>query len=100
MKVVAAITSYRILVEMSTDELQWATTWKGNAYGPRELQELKVGVDVDIKKEFQQAKALLDTFRGIAPALRDSAGRLQRLASEVEIHEPDASLLAPKGGAA
>ena len=99
MKIIGASGKCAILIEISPEELAIVTNWR-NPFTPRweaHLQDLGPRT-IDLAKEFGQARELLDSFRGIAPALKQSAARLEKLASEVEIHEPDVSLLPKKEG--
>lgn len=96
MKILAATRSDKLLVEMSTEELNEVTNWKGPWNGSQYIENLQVGGVVDLKREFRDAKELLTSFRGIAPALVQSAKRLENLAAQVELHEPDVSLLPKK----
>lgn len=97
MRIIGASGTESILVEISPEELATVTNWR-NPFSPRweaHLQNLGPR-RIDLAKEFKEARDLLDSFRGVAPALKQSAARLERLASEVELHEPDASLLPKK----
>ena len=102
MKILAATNKYELLVTMTPRELATITGWRNpnRIADDLDLYSLgdREGKALDLCKEFSDAKALLDSCRGIAPALRQSAKRLERLASQVEIHEPDHSLL-PKADA-
>jgi len=92
MKVVAATGRESLLVEMSVEELKRVTNWKNDSYYLA-LSDFRPGVQVDLVKEFNEAYSLLQSFRGIAPSLRQSAKRLENLALSVEVHEPDSSRL-------
>ena len=93
MKIVAAISPSRMLVEISCEELSLLTEWRGgNAWKAVSTDAIEAGKSYDLVKEFQHAKALLESFRGIAPNLRNASERIARMASEIEGHEPDESL--------
>lgn len=102
MKVIAVTSRWSLLVSMTPNELSTITEWR-NPNRDRDVLDLSDiggydGKSFVVTKEFEDARNLLNSFRGIAPALRQSAGRLERLADEVEIHEPDVSLLPKKEG--
>ena len=99
MRIIGASGKSAILIEISPEELAIVTNWR-NPFAPRweaHLQDLGPRT-IDLAKEFGQARELLDSFRGIAPGLLQSAKRLERLADEVALHEPDVSLLPKKEG--
>lgn len=90
MKVVGAINPYRVLVEMSNEELSTVTKWNaGSQWKGLDLSRLSAGEEFDLAKEFRYARDLLDSFRGIAPGLESAAARIQKLADEMRSHEPD-----------
>ena len=102
MKIIAVTSRWTLLVSMTPNELSTITEWR-NPNPDRDVLDLRDigghdGKSFDVTKEFEDARDLLNSFRGIAPALRQSAGRLERLADEVELHEPDVSLLPKKEG--
>ena len=102
MKIIAATSGTTLLAEISLDEIkmitdyQWDPPYKGGWSGI-DIHRFAPGDVIEMPKAFKHAKELLETFRGIAPALKQSAKRLEKLASEVELHEPDVSLLPKKG---
>lgn len=98
MKIVAVTSSTTVLAEVSINELKTITeyNWKPpytERFSGIELDRFKPGDVIELPKAFEHAKELLQTFRGIAPGLRQSAKRLENLASQVELHEPNHSLL-------
>jgi len=102
MKVIAVTSERTVLVEVSISDLKRITEYKwepGYSTGYNSdlsLRSFKPGDEIDLPKIFDEAKDLLKTFRGIAPGLRQSAKGLEKLASQVELHEPDVSLLPKK----
>ena len=104
MKIIAATSHETILVEMSTREMRAITDYKWTAdqsypHSPEiTLRSFRAGEEIALSEAFEHAGKLLETFRGIAPGLRQQAVRLSRLADEVQLHEPDHNLL-PKGDA-
>lgn len=100
MKVIAATSHYELLVSMTPTELATITEWRNPNRDRQSLDLYDIGKQggksFDVTKEFVAARDLLQSFRGIAPALRQSAKRLENLAAEVELHEPDVSLLPKK----
>jgi hypothetical protein len=102
-KIVAVTGETKLLVEVNTYELREITeyNWKPGYLSCNDIQlrQFKPGDEIDLPKVFKEAKELLSSFRGIAPALRQSAKRLEHLASEVEIHEPNHTLLPKKADA-
>lgn len=103
MKVIAVTSSTTVLVEVSINDLRTITEYKWKPpyterFSAIELDRFNPGDVIELPKAFQHAKELVETFRGIAPGLRQSAQRLENLAAQVELHEPNHSLL-PKADA-
>lgn len=97
MKIIAATSSEKLLVEIDVSTLRTITNWK---YGGRYTltENFRSGDEIDVRKEFRDAQKLVESFRGIAPGLRQAQKYLGTLADSVELHEPDYSLL-PKESA-
>lgn len=99
MKIIAATSQESILVEMSVAEMRLLTDFKWNPDPSQvpswrvELQTFQPGQEVEITKTVEYAKALIGTFRNVIPGLRKQAQRLNTLADEIQIHEPDHTLL-------
>lgn len=99
MKIIAATGPETILVEMDVREMRALTDFKWNPDPSRpavwtiDLRNFVPGQEVEIFKVVEYAKSILDTFRSVVPGLRQNAARLNKLASEVELHEPDYKLL-------
>lgn len=98
MKIIAATGPEKILVEMTTSEMRTITDYKwkpidGRSSSEIDLRAFRAGEEIPLPEIFQHAKDLLETFRGIAPGLRQQAARLSRLADEVQLHEPSHKLL-------
>lgn len=104
MKIIAVTGQESVLVEMSVGEMRSLTdfTWRPDpshsASWRIELQSFKPGQQVEVTKTLEHAKDLIDTFRNVIPGLRQQAQRLNKLANEIQIHEPDHTLL-PKENA-
>lgn len=104
MKIIAVTGQESVLVEMSVGEMRSLTDFKWHpdpshsASWRIELQRFKPGQEVEITKTVEYAKDLIDTFRNVIPGLRQQAQRLNKLANEIQIHEPDHTLL-PKESA-
>jgi hypothetical protein len=102
MKIVGTTSINTLLVEVSIEEMRELTCWKNpNSYNEWELdigEGIHAGKEFSVIPDLRQAKELLNTFRGIAPGLLQSAKRLERLADEVALHEPAVSLLPKKEG--
>lgn len=93
MKIVAAISAHRMLVEVSCEELSTLTEWKGgNKWSGVSTEAIESGKSYDLMKEFKDAKSLLESFRGIVPNLRKASALIERMACEIEGHEPNESL--------
>lgn len=99
MKIIAVTGPETVLVEMNVREMRAITDFRWNpdpshpAVWMIDLRNFKPGQEVEIIKAVEYAKSILDTFRSVVPGLRQNAARLNKLASEVELHEPDYKLL-------